>query len=633
MTPPLPSFRKHLWSLLLPYWKSNEKWLAYLLLATIVILNLGEVYLNVLFNHWNNSFYNSLQALDKQAFIHNIIRFSYLAIIFIITAVYQIYLNQMLSIRWRRWLTAQFVDRWLNQKNYYHLQLTGSDTDNPDQRISEDIGQFIDTTLALTLGLLSAIVTLISFLTILWSLSGSFDITIANTAIHIPGYMVWAALLYAFLGTWLTHIIGRPLVALNFNQQRVEADFRFSLVRFRENSENIAFHRSESKEKIYFFQRFSAVFNNYWQIMRRQKQLTWFTSFYGQAAILFPFIVASPRFFSKQIQLGGLMQITSAFAQVQGSLSFIINAYPAIANWKATSDRLITFQTQIQTAETQPGFQPRVAGVSSIPIEFQVTGKAPAQASRGAYVSSKASGQHSQDLTNSSGMNLDARSDPEGVKSRKDFIKGNGYIITKQLTIYLPNQQPLLKNIDLQLRPGESLLITGPSGCGKTTLLRTLAGIWPFASGDILLPSQAQLLFLPQKPYLPLGTLCDILRYTDRAKATTDDQIIDLLERCQLSHLCDRLHLDQNWAHVLSLGEQQRIAFARAILSKPDFIFLDEATAALDEANETRLYHLLKSERPEMSVISVGHRTSLAAWHERQWSCVNYMATDFLEAG
>lgn len=557
------SFRKNLWSLIKPYWVSNEKWGGYLLLAVIIALNLGEVYLSVRLNYWRNDFYNALQALDKTAFLHNVFVFSYLAAIFIVAAVYRLYLYQMLYIRWRRWMTVSLIDHWLHKQNYYHLQLNGQSTDNPDQRISEDIGQFIDTSMSLSLGVLNALVTLFSFITILWMLSGPLSVTVSGYTIAIPGYMVWAALIYSIIGTWLTHKVGSPLIPLNFNQQRREADFRFSLVRFRENGENVAFYNGEAQEKGQFLQRFAAVFHNYWQIMKRQKKLTWLTSFYGQAAIIFPILIASPRYFSKQIHLGGLMQIASAFDQVYSSLSFIVTAYPTIASWKATANRLITFQNHMVEAESYAGFQPRHADIT----ELQVRG----------------------------------------------------------LDINLPSGQALLNKVNLEVKPGDSVLITGPSGCGKTTLLRTLAGIWPYAQGAVEFPANAKILFVPQKAYLPLGTLKEILYY--HAKQGSDEEAFEILQLCKLAHLYDRLHAHQHWAQLLSVGEQQRISFARAILSQPDFLFLDEATSALDEATEQEFYGLLKSRCPNTSVISVGHRSSLKPWHAREWSCVNYRAS------
>jgi putative ATP-binding cassette transporter len=551
------TFLKNIWPLILPYWKSKEKWGAWLLLVTIIGLELGQVYIQVLFNNWNNDFYNALQNLDKAAFTKNIIRFSYLAVIFIVMAVYSLYLNQMLVIRWRRWLTDTYINRWLSKQNYYRMQLTTQDTDNPDQRISEDIAQFISLTLGLSLGLLSAIVTLISFTAILWTLSGPLDFQLGKTAIHIPGYMVWAALLYAMLGTWFTHLIGKPLVLLNFNQQRFEADFRFSMARFRENSENIAFYQGETQEKQGFTARFSSIFDNFWSIMKCQKRLTWFTSFYGQAAIIFPFLVSAPRFFTKQIHLGGVMQIANAFGRVQNSLSYIVNAYTSLATWKATSDRLITFNESMQQAEQYRGFTPVHTNKAQIDAE--------------------------------------------------------------DLTIKLPQGEVLLEKVQLRIPQTDSLLITGPSGCGKTTLLRTLAGIWPFAEGKLSLPAADRMLFLPQKPYLPLDTLRRVLSYPS-GEDISDKVASALLELCQLTHLYARIDLSCNWSQMLSLGEQQRISIARVLLKKPDFVFLDEATSALDTPAESYLYQLLGSESPHTCLISVGHRSALQAWHTRELS-------------
>jgi putative ATP-binding cassette transporter len=549
------TFLKNIWPLIAPYWKSNEKWMAWLLLIAIVSLTLAQVYMQVLFNAWYNGFYDSLQHLDKVAFGKSIIRFSYLAVIHIIIAVYSIYLAQMLTIRWRRWLTTTYLEKWLNKQTYYRMQLNGQSTDNPDQRISEDVDQFISSTLGLSLGLLRAVVMLISFTAILWTLSGPLDFQLNGSAIHIPGYMVWAALLYAIIGTWLTHYIGRPLINLNFNQQRFEADFRFSMARFRENTENVAFYRGEPQEQRTFLQRFSFVFGNFWQIMRRQKRLTWFTAFYGQAAIIFPFIVSAPRFFSKQIDLGGLMQTVMAFGHVQDSLSYIIDSYTGIAAWKATSDRLITFSKHMQEAEQTVGFSPT-------------------------------------------------------------YVPGNQQVDAKDLSIELPNGEVLLDKLQLHLKLGDSLLITGPSGCGKTTLLRTLVGIWPFAKGQLSLPEADRMMFLPQKPYLPLDTLKRVLCYPS-AQDISDETAKELLRFCQLTHLYDRINADCDWSRMLSVGEQQRVAIARAILNKPDFLFLDEATSALDEASETYLYQLLRTQCPTSCIVSVGHRSSLKAFHNK----------------
>lgn len=557
------SFLKRVWPLVAPYWRSQEKWSAYFLLIAIVGLNLTSVYINVRYNMWQNGFYDALQNYDLKAFKSSMIAFCYIATAAIITSVYANYLGGLLSLRWRRWLTKTYLDRWLHKQNYYHMELTNKPTDNPDQRISEDIRGFIDSTLGLSLGMLNAIVTLFSFLMILWHLSGPLDFHVYGVAIHIPGYMVWTALIYSVGGTWLTMRIGRPLIMLNFNQQRFEADFRFSMVRLRENSENIAFYRGEVEEKTNFMQRFYHVFGNYWALIKRQKALNWFTNFYFQAAIIFPFLVLAPRYFAKKLQLGDVMQIMHTFGQVQGALSYLVSAYSDIANWKATTDRLVTFTDTMCESEMHPGFKPTY---SSRPV-------------------------------------LEA----------------------KNLKINLPDHSPLLQKIDLCLAPGDSILITGPSGCGKTTLLRTLAGIWPFAEGSVLLPETAKLMFLPQRAYLPLGTLKQVLIYPN-VDHISDEKVLEILSLCKLEHLCGRLHEGSNWAQVLSQGEQQRVGFARAILTQPDFLFLDEATSALDEALERYLYELLKAKCPKACLISVGHRETLKQWHATEWSCAAHNA-------
>ena len=447
-----PPFRKLLWVAdIKPYWTSEERWVARGLLVVIVGLSLGEVYLNVLFNEWNNGFYSALQALDKPGYEHAIIRFCYLAAIFIFVAVYKTYLNQMLQIKWRRWMTLDYLSRWMSKQNYYRMQLAGNQMDNPDQRISDDIGEFITSSLGLSLDGLSSIVTLVSFLGILWSLSGPLDFNLNGTHVHIPAYMVWVAFAYAVVGTWLTFWIGRPLVKLNFEQQRFEANFRFSLVRLRENSESIAFYKGETQEEKGFTGRVQDIIGNWWQIMKRQKKLNWFTYGYGQIAIIFPFVVAAPRYFTKQMQLGSLMQTASAFGQVQGALSYHVDAYTSIAAWKAVTDRL-------------NGFNESLA--------------------------------HAQEAQHTAGLDRQTQGDALGAE---------------KLSITLPHGQPLLSNIDLKVAPGESTLITGRSGVGKSTLLRALAGLWPFAQGKVSWPQDARVLFVPQKPYLPLGTLAQVL--------------------------------------------------------------------------------------------------------------------------
>jgi putative ATP-binding cassette transporter len=552
------AFLRDLWTLTRPYWFSEERWAARGLLAVIVALNLGIVFLEVLFNRWQNDFYNALQDKNITAFYDLLVYFSVLAAAFIVAAVYQLYLNQMLQIRWRRWLTDRYLEEWIGNRTHYRMQFTDRGTDNPDQRISEDLAIFVDKTLNLSLGLLSAVVTLASFVTILWGLSGALEFAVGGTSLTIPAYMVWVALIYAIVGTWLTHLVGRPLIGLNFNQQRFEANFRFSLVRVRENSESIAIYAGEADEIRGLRRRFLDVFGNWWEIMRRQKKITWLRSGYGQIAIIFPYVVAAPRYFSGAIQLGGLMQTASAFGQVQGALSWFVSAYVQLAEWRATVDRLTSFHAATERAHA---------------AALADTGTA----------------------TETSG----------------------GELVFQKMKLDLPDGSPLLAPFDATIRPGEKVLVTGPSGSGKSTLFRAIAGIWPFGGGRLVKPA-ARTLFLPQKPYLTIGTLREQLSYPAAPGTFDDSACRAALADCGLPLLAGRLDEEQHWAQILSPGEQQRIAFARAFLHRPDWLFLDEATSSLDEASEARLYRLLNDKLPGTTVVSIGHRPTLVEFHGRR---------------
>ncbi|HET6366827.1 MAG TPA: ABC transporter ATP-binding protein/permease [Pseudomonadales bacterium] len=545
------------WAIARPYWFSEDRWAGRGLLVAVIALNLGIVFINVLLNKWNNAFYNSLQDKDYAAFVSQLFKFTYLAAAYIVAAVYQLYLNQMLQIRWRRWLTDRYLAGWLKDTAYYRMQLHATETDNPDQRIAEDLRLFVSTTLGLSLGFLRAIVTLVSFIAILWVLSGPFTIPWVN--VTVPGYMVWTALLYAIVGTWLTNLIGRPLIQLNFNQQRYEADFRYSLVRFRENTEGVALYRGEADELRGFRDRFANVVRNWWGIMRQQKRLTSFTAGYSQVAIIFPFVVAAPRYFRGEFALGGLMQTASAFGQVQDALSYIISAYTDIAEWRAVVARLAGFNKALDQVQTE-------AAIQGIRHE-----EAPA-----------------------------------------------GGLALEHVHLALPDGRALVEDISVSLRRGDTALISGPSGAGKSTLFRAIAGIWPFGRGRITMPAGDRVLFLPQKPYLPLGTIREIVSYPTPPAGLTDATLREALEAVGLPQLGDKLDESANWALRLSPGEQQRIAFARALAQKPDWLFLDEATSAVDEASEGPLYALLRERLPGSTVVSVGHRSTLRPFHARR---------------
>jgi putative ATP-binding cassette transporter len=546
------------WTLIRPYWFSEDRWAGRGLLLVVVVLNLFIVYVNVLLSKWYNLFYNSLQDKDFAAFSSLLIRFSWLAGLFIVAAVYQIYLNQMLQIRWRRWLTERYLGAWLTDGAYYRMQLTSGETDNPDQRISDDLRLFVTGALSLSIGGMRAVVTLVSFLGILWGLSGSITLPI-GAGVTLPGYMVWAALAYAIAGTWLTNLIGRPLVRLNFNQQRYEADFRFSLVRFRENTEGVALYRGEADEMRSFRERFASVVRNWWNIMRQQKRLTWFTSGYGQAAIIFPILVAAPRYFRGEIPLGALMQTSQAFGQVQDSLSFIITSYTDIAEWRAVVLRLLGFERALE----------RVRAEAAVEGVHHGTGAA-------------------------------------------------GTLSLDRVNLALPGGRSLMEDVSFDIQPGDTTLISGPSGAGKSTLFRAIAGIWPFGRGEIRLPRDGRVLFLPQKPYLPIGTLREVVSYPTPAAGVADGALREALQIVGLPELATRLDETAHWAQALSPGEQQRIAFARALVQRPDWLFLDEATSAVDEETEARLYSLLRERLPRTTVVSVGHRSTLRAFHARR---------------
>jgi len=557
--PARSKFLRDTWRLIKPYWTSDERFIAWLLLAAVITLTLAMVYMNVQFNEWYNSFYNALQEKDKASFWKLMGRFGILAVIYITMAVYAFYLNQMLQIRWRRWLTDNYLVRWLKDRAYYRLQLSGNPSDNPDQRIADDMRIFVDQSLDLALGFLNAIVTLGSFVGILWGLSGPAEIPLNGSQIVVPGYMVWAALLYAIIGTWLTHKIGKKLIGLNFDQQRFEADFRFSLVRFRENTEGVALYNGEQDELKGFRTRFGSVVDNWWRIMKRQKILNFFTIGYNQAAIIFPFVVAGNRYFAGTIQLGGLMQISNAFGHVQGSLSWFIGAYNTFATWKATADRLLGFHNAIENARAQ--------------------------------------------MRSTSGIQ-------QSPDSESDLVIDN-------VSLALPNGAPLMAASSAVIKPGESVLIRGPSGAGKSTLFRAIAGIWPFGNGRVRMPRNLSVLFLPQRPYLPIGTLRDVVAYPVRAGGFSDQSISDALANVGLQQLSSRLDEQENWSMQLSPGEQQRIAFARAVLQQPAWLFLDEATSSLGEDAEQQLYRMLKDRLPQTTVISIGHRPSLQEFHAR----------------
>ncbi len=568
------SFLKDAYRLAKPYFaRSDERLFAWGMLIAIIILNLTMVGMSVILNFWHREFYNAIQTKNWQAFLELLFMyrrtpsglmpgFVELAAIWIAIAVYAVYLNQWLQIRWRNWMTREFLAEWLSDRAYYHISLATDTaaigTDNPDQRIAEDLRDFTRSTLSLGLSLLSNVVSLFSFLTILWSLSGSITLF----GINIPGYMVWVALIYSVLGTWLTHLVGRPLAAMNFRQQRVEADFRYALVRVRENVEGIALYHGEKEEQELLYERFSSVIGNWWAIMRRLRWLNALIAGYSQLASIFPIVVAAPRYFFGTMELGDLMQTVGAFGQVQGAMSWIIDQYSAnnpnevsLVRWRSIVERLSTFDRAV------------------------VVARATAE-------------------------KISVNDSPDGSVQLRDF------------TISLPDGAKLLSDADVVLEPGHSVVISGRSGSGKSTLFRAIAGIWPFGEGRVQRPTE-RCMFLPQRAYLPLGTLRHVVAYPYPPEAYTKQEVVDAMAAVGLAALVPRLDQDELWAQQLSGGEQQRVAVARALLAKPDWLFLDEATASLDPDAEQDLYRVLREKLPHTTLVSIAHRTSVAAFHDR----------------
>lgn len=547
---------KDIWALTRGYWVGEERGPAWALLTAVVSLNLSLVYVNFQQNLAMGAVFNALQKFDGGEFYVAFAILMVLVLGYALLAVLRVFLDQTLQLRWRRWLTDQYLVHWLAHRTFYRLRFADG-VDNPDQRISEDVRLFIERTMTLGMGLLNSAATLASFAALLWTLSGSVTLSIGGVSITIVGYMFWAAVLYSGVGSAVVHFIGRPLIRLNYRQQAAEADFRFTLVRLREAAETISLYGGETRERGTALRRFRALFDNFTNLIRRNAQYVLFQVLFSQLAYGISLLLAVPRYFSGAIQLGGLVQISNAFERVNEALSWFIGSYATFAEWRATAERLNEFSREINREAS--------AALAGSRIE------------RGP----------------------------------------NHAIELRDVSVALPDGKPLIAPTTLTLEPQQSVLLKGPSGSGKSTLLRVLAGIWPFATGRILLPLDSQMLFLPQQPYMPIGTLREALRYPAGPIRPRNADIEAALEAVDLSELSSRLDDTSHWEQALSEGEQQRIALARAILAKPDWLFLDEPTAALDEAQEAEIYRRLKTLLPRTTFVSVGHHQSLEAFHDR----------------
>jgi putative ATP-binding cassette transporter len=555
-------FARRLWKLTRIYWTSPDARWGGLLLGLAIALELGTVYGFVVMSEAQRSIFDALQEKHASAFFAAFGLFFGLMSFFLLVSSFRIYVRQRLEIRWRRWLTEHFVERWVTRDGQWLLSLHGSEVDNPDQRIAEDVRSFVASALGLSLSLLSALTTLLSFAGLLWALSGDWTFPIGGTDVAIPGFLMWVAVAYAVIATWITHRIGRPLVPIHFDRLRVEADFRFTLVHFRENAETVALSRGDAHERRTAHDRFGRVVDNWGRLIRAQLRLTLLTTGIGQANGVVPLLVAAPGFFLGQLTLGSVEQTRIAYGQVSAALTWFVAAYQEIAQWRASIERLCVLSEAIDTTRAE--------------------------------------------LARADGLEISRSAD--------------GGLQLSGVHLELPNGRVLIEDANASVAPGDQVRVLGPSGTGQTTLVRAIAGLWPFARGRIETPPPEQMMFVPQRPYLPIGTLRAVVSFPAEEGSIPDEEIRHALEHLGLRSLADRLDERELWEQRLSAGEQQRLALARALLQRPSWLLLDDATSALDAEMEERAYRLLREELPGATTISIAHRASGVHHPMRSWT-------------
>ncbi|MBV1799530.1 ABC transporter ATP-binding protein/permease [Siccirubricoccus sp. G192] len=566
-TAPREGFIRRFWRLARGYFTGDERWRARGLAAGVLVLTILQIGIQVRFNIWNRDFFNALETRDRSAFFGQMWFFLVLAAASMVTAVGQLYVRQMLQLDWRRWLVFQLQHRWLENGLHYQLNFLPDAADNPDQRMSENTRWATAMAVDMAVGLITSVLMLVSFVGILWTLSGPLHVAFGANEFDIPGYMVWAALLYAGIGSGFTWLIGRPMVEYNIRRNQAESDHRFALVRLRESSEGVALIRGEADEERGLQRAFNHVVTVMKDLMRSERHLMWLTSAYGMLLTVFPALVASPRFFAGAITLGVLMQISSAFYQVTSSLNWFVDNFPRLADWRSHVERVVELEETLESAQH----------IESDSVISVVEGPLP---------------------------------------------DGRDVLAFRDLQIAHADGNVVIDEATAEIQQGEKVLIVGESGSGKSTLFRAIAGLWPWGSGEIRIPPRAQMMFMPQRPYLPLGTLHAAITYPAPARKFSETAVIAALERCGLPHLASRLQEEERWDRILSLGEQQRLAFTRLLLHKPRWVFMDEATAALDEENQDVMMRLFPEELPESALLSIGHRPGLDAYHDRTLTLV-----------
>jgi vitamin B12/bleomycin/antimicrobial peptide transport system ATP-binding/permease protein len=553
-------FAKATWNLAAPFWVNQDRqslnafgitvdardsWISRGILVTIIILTISNVYILIALNSWTARLFNSLQAKNIEQLSKELWYWLMLAAIFTVTNVYRLWLTQHLVIRWRCWLSEAFISNWLRDGTHYRLELANGIADNPEQRIEEDCNQFVTNFLNISLGALQHIAIIGSFFSILWSLSGTLILPIFG-GVSLPGYMMWATIGYAVLGSWLTHVVGRPLAAVNFNLERYSADFRCSMTRVRDNCESIALLRGEGTERLRLITAIGKIRATWSDYMRYTKNISWISSCYGQAATIFPIIIAAPQYFSNKIELGGLVQSVGAFTQVQSSLSWFIDNYTNLSAWKAAADRLNDFSDQIILLKLLP---------------------------------------------------------PTGTfEVRQNEI---AELLLHDVEIHTPTGITLVRGLNFCVKPQTLVRITGQSGSGKSVILRAISGVWPFGRGLLDMPNDFRVHFIPASPYLPDGTLEEALSYPHATSTYPRDAYSRALSACNASHLRQRLTDTANWQLILSAGEQQSIALARAFLYRPNWLFMDQSTSALDSTTAGQIYKNFRLQNPELAIITI----------------------------
>jgi putative ATP-binding cassette transporter len=594
-----PSTLRTAWALTRPYFASRRAWKSWLLVAAVVAFHVAGVSCEVLMSDWNRRFFNAAQEKDLAHFTRELEIFPLVLLGTIFSASLGAFFGQLLRLEWRAWLTRQCLGLWLKDHAFYRIRWSSSPVDNPDQRISDGVTAFVDGTVSLATELLSSILTLGSFATILWHLSGDGALHLPSLGlVHIPGILVWGALIYAGLGTGIIHRVGKPLVPLHFQHERREGDFRFALVNVRENAENIALYGGETAERSVVDRRFQALLDNFWAIIRRRLGLQIATSSYTNAGQIIPWLLAGQRYFAGGLKFGDVTQAVGAFGHVRHALSVIVNNYAALASWRATVNRLAGFA--LAAHETRTG-EPEAPAPKIAPAPELSPSDLPPMSREGVR------------LTLVAGMSVmpPAMSGAAIVR-----VEGAPRLSVTDLATRSPKGLHIGAPTSFEVAPGERVLLTGPSGSGKSTLLKALSGIWPFGSGQIEVPA-ARAMFLTERTYLPLGALRDAVCYPSRAEDIAPEAVARALARVGLERLVPSLDETADWAHDLPLGEQQRMAFARALLVCPSLLVLDEATSALDDVTEAAMYGLVATELSGAVVLSAGHKASLAALHTR----------------